>query len=268
MNRFLVALFSLAFANVALSDVKLVVKDLRGSASTIYSNGQQARVEGGQMPGYAIIDFDSGELLMIDKERKEAMKVLLAGSSETAAGSRVGVSLKDKGGGRKIAGYLTRKYEINAGGERCGMVYASKKLLDDDNVNALFRSMTAMQGMIGSMSSRLSGMLTLCQRASLELSDAITSSGVPMRVLDADGKVISEVVSVDTDNRAVDYKVPAGLTVVSLDEKMGQATQQMQNMPEMNQLIEQMQGSGEKMTPEVQQQMEQLQKMLQQLQPE
>lgn len=267
MSRFLVALFSLAFANLVLADVKLVVKDMRGSASTIYSNGQLARVEGGKTPGYAIIDFESKEVLVIDKERKEAMKMSLAGSGKAAA-SRIGVSLKDKGGGRKIAGYLTRKYEIIAAGQSCGMVYASKKLLDDDNVSALFNSMTAMQGMVGGMSSRLSGMLSLCQRANLELSEAMASSGVPMRVVDADGKLVAEIVSVDTDSRAVDYSVPAGLKVVSMDEQMGQAAEQLQNMPEMGQLMQQMEAAGKQMTPEMKQQLEQLQNMMQQLQGE
>lgn len=265
MNRFLVALFSLAFANAALSDVKLVIKDVRGNSSTIYSNGQKARVEGGQMPGYGIIDFDSGELLMIDKERKQVMKMSLANQANGSTAGGVGVSLKDKGGGRKIAGYLTRKYEIVADGQYCGTVYASKELLGNDNVNALFNSMTAMQGMVGGMSSRLSGMLSLCQRANLELSSAMASSGVPMRVQDADGKVIAEVVSVDTDSRSVSYQVPSGLTAVNMNELMGQATQQMQNMPNMEQMMQQMEAAGQQMTPEMKQQLEQLQKMMQQM---
>lgn len=265
MNRFLVALFCLAFANVALSDVKLVIKDVRGNSSTIYSNGQQARVEGGQMPGYGIIDFDSGELLVIDQQRKQVMKLSLANSNDASAAGSLGVSLKDKGGGRKIAGYLTRKYQIIAGGQDCGTVYASRKLLDNDDVNALFNSMTAMQGVAGGMSSRLSGRLTLCQRANLELSDAMASSGVPMRVQGADGKVIAEVVSVDTDSPAVSYQVPNGLTAVDMNEVMGQAAQQMQNMPEMEQVMQQMEAAGGQMTPEMKQQLEQLQKMLQQL---
>lgn len=266
MKPILVVLFSLAFANVALADVKLVVKDSRGASSTIYSNGQQARVEGGKMPGYAIIDFNSGEILAIDTTRKEAIKMSLAGSSAASTGSSIGVSLKDKGGGRKIAGYLTRKYEIIAGGESCGMVYTSKKLLENSDVSTVFQSMKALQGMIGGMGSRLSGMLSLCQRASLELGDAMSSSGAPMRVIDASGKLVSEVVSVDTDSKAMNYQVPAGLTVVSMDEKMGQASGQMQDMPDMNQLMQQMQAAGEQMTPEMKQQMEQLQEMLQQLQ--
>ncbi|MCP4388754.1 MAG: hypothetical protein GY802_10690 [Gammaproteobacteria bacterium] len=268
MKPILVVLFSLAFTNVALADIKLVVKDSRGTTSTIYSNGQQARVEGGKMPGYAIIDFNSGEILAIDTKRNEAVKMSFADASGTTAGNRVGVSLKDKGGGQKIAGYLTRKYEIIAGGEHCGMVYVSDKLLKNGDVSAVFQSMKALQNMTGGVSSRLSGMLSLCQRANLELGDTMPSSGAPMRVIDASGKLVSEVVSVDTDSKAMDYHVPAGLKVVSADEKIGQATQQMQDMPDMDQLMQQMEAAGEQMTPEMKQQMEQLQNMLQQLQQE
>ncbi len=218
------------------------------------------------MTGYAIIDFSRGDFLVVDPDRKEVVRVSLGGETTVLGGNDVSVSLKDKGGGQKIAGYQTHKYRIIANGEPCGTVYASKKLPRNDSISAMFHAMGALQNQVGGITAGLSGMLSVCQRANLQLGDAMASSGAPMRVIDAGGKVFSEVVSVDTDSKGADYQIPAGMTVVSMDEKMSQATEQLQNMPEMNELMQQMQKSGEEMSPEMQQKMEQLQKMLQQMQ--
>lgn len=267
MRIFIVALFSLVFCGSAAADVKLVVKDFSGKSSTIYSNGQRSRIESGQMPGYAIVDHVSGEFLVVDSNRKEIISLKLADKAATG-GTQLGVSLKDKGGGQKIAGYLTRKYQVDVNGENCGTVYASKQLLENSELRGMFETMRGFQEIARGMTAGMSSMLSVCQRANLELTDAMASSGAPMRMLDAGGKLISEVVSVDSDHSvaAGNYAVPAGMKVVSMDEKMNQATQQMQNMPDMNELMQQLQKSGGEISPEMQQQMEQMKNMLQQLQ--
>lgn len=265
MKPFIVALMSIAFCGQVLADVKLVVKDFRGQSSTISSNGEKARIESGQMPGYAIVDYSSGEFLMVNPERGEVVRMSVDDQDASIGAAGLDVSLKDRGGGQKIAGYLTRKYEIIAEGESCGTVYASKKLLQNGSVNAMFDSMRAMQGLVGKISGGMSGLLSVCQRASLYVGNAMGSAGAPMKLLDAEGNLLSEVVSVDSDTKvsAGYYEIPAGMKVVSMDQMMNQAIQQMQNMPDMNQLLQQ---SGGRMTPEMKQQLEQLQKMMEQMQ--
>lgn len=264
MKLFPAALVLLAVCSPALADVTLVVKDFRGQASTINSNGKQARIDTAQMPGYAIVDYSRGEFLAVDTQRKEVVSMSI-GSQGPAGSAGLDVRLKDLGGGQKIAGYPTRKFEVIADGESCGTVYASRQLLENDGVMAMFESMREMQKMVGAMTSRFSGSMPVCQRANLALADTMDSNGAPMKVVDASGKLISEVISVDTDGKvpAGYYEVPAGMKVVSMEQKMDQATRQMQGIPDMNQLLQE---SGGEMTPEMKQQMEQLQKMMEQLQ--
>jgi len=267
MRIFLIALAWAVFCGPAAADVKLVIKDFSGKSSTIYSNGQRSRIESGQMPDYAIVDHGSGEILVVDSERKEITSLKLAGQTATG-GASLSVSLEDRGGGQKIAGYLTRKYQIIANGESCGTVYASKKLIENSELRGMFEAMRGLQDLALGMTAGMSAMLPVCQRANLELADAMASSGAPMRVLDAGGKLISEVIAVDTEHSvaAGSYAVPAGMKIVSMDDKMNQARPQMQNMPDMNELMQQMQQSGGEISPEMQQQMEQMKNMLQQLQ--
>ncbi|MDH3386358.1 MAG: hypothetical protein OEN02_00510 [Gammaproteobacteria bacterium] len=272
MKIFILLLVSLIICGSALADAQLRIKDLTGAVSTISSNGQKARIENRTMPGFAIIDYANSQFMMVDTQRKQVMSMSLESGRVSGADATLDVSLDDKGGGPKIAGYATRKYEFTANGEACGTVYASRQLMSNGEIRAMFESMRGMQQMAGGVAGSMRGLLPPCQRANLQLADAMGSSGVPMRIIDAGGKVISEVLSVDTDKNidGSHYQLPAGMPIVSMDEQMNQAAGQMQemmkNMPDMNQMMEQMQQGGGQMTEEMQQQMEKLQQMLQQMQ--
>jgi hypothetical protein len=265
MKAFLFGLISLVVCSPVVADVMLVVKDARGQTSKISSNGKQARIESAQTPGYAIVDYSKGELLAVDPQRQEIVRMSLGSEGEGSGEATLDVSLKRKGDGPKIAGYATRKFKVTANGEKCGTVFASKKLLENGGIQAMFESMRAMQKMVGGMSARFSGSMPVCQRANLALADTMDSNGAPMKVVDASGKLVSEVVSVDTSASfpGGHYQVPAGMKIVSMEQMMNQATQQMQGIPDMNQLLQE---SGGQMTPEMKQQMEQLQKMMEQMQ--
>lgn len=268
MRLLFAALLALVVCVPAVADVKLVIRDFSGKSSTIYSNGGSSRIETPQMSGYAIVDHGSGEIMVVDTERNQVTRWGLAGQVAAGGGTQLGVSLKDKGGGRKIAGYLTRKHEIVADGEHCGTVYASRKLLKNSVIRSMFESMRGLQALVSGMTAGISGFMPVCRRATLQLAAAMDAAGAPLRVLDAAGKLISEVVSVDTDSKvaAASYQLPAGMQVVGMNETMNRAVQQLQNMPEMSQLMQQLQAQGGAASPEMKQQMEQLENMPQQLQ--
>ncbi|MGD8348423.1 MAG: hypothetical protein PVI79_04260 [Gammaproteobacteria bacterium] len=271
MSRFVLVLVSVLLGNTAIADVQFEMRDFSGQTSLVSSNGDRSRIDNSRMPGYAIVDHDSGEFMMVDPERREILVATPGAGGVTVGDEAISVSLEDEGGGQKIAGYETRKYRFIASGERCGTIYGSRKLMHDDRVRMMFEAMRGMQNISRRMTAGLSGVMPLCQRANLQLSGAMDSAGVPMRVLDAGGKTLSEIVSVDIDKSlpADYYQAPAGMTRVDMNAKMNQAAEQMRNIPDMNQMMEQMQQGGAQMTPEMQeqmkQQMDQLQNMLKQM---
>ena len=272
MKRIVFTLVALVlFVNVS-ADVQLKVKDGFGGNSTFSSNGQLVRIDGQKMQGFIIVDYANGEFFMVDSKRNEIMKTSLEQIDVTNDTAPLSVSLKDMGGGQKIAGYPTRKFELIADGERCGTVYASSKLLKDKNVRAIFESMRNMQQFSRGMMGGLSQAMPVCQRASMQLADVIESSGAPLRVVDKGGKLLSEVLAVDTDKKfgSNHYALPGGMEVVEMTEKMNQGAQQtqqmMQNMPDMDEMMKQMQQGGGQMSEEMQQQMKQMMEQLQQLQ--
>jgi hypothetical protein len=273
MKKYLIICLSFFLASgAALADVQFTIRDGEGRTSTFSSNGKMARIEDKQMPSYVIIDHASGEFNMVDTERGEIMKTSMGKGGVVANDSKISVKLKDKGGGPKIAGYSTRKYELIANGESCGTIYASRKLLKNNNVRAIFESMRSMQQHTRSMRGGMSGMMSVCDQANMQQAGMIESSGVPMRMIDQNGKLESEVLAVDTNKKFAGnhYALPADMKVVDMSDKMNEATQQTQqmkeNMPDMDELMKQIQQGGGQMTEEMQQQMEQMQEMMKQLQ--
>jgi hypothetical protein len=272
MKRIVFTLAALSLFANAFADVQVKVKDGFGSNSTFSSNGRLVRVDGEKMEGFIIVDFSSGEFFMVDLNRNEVMRTSLGQMRASNSVAPIDISLKDRGSGQKIAGYLTRKYEMIADGELCGSVYTSSKLLQNKDIRAIFESMRNMQQFSSRMMGGMSEIIPLCQRASMQTADVIESSGAPLRTVDKSGKLISEVVSVDTDKKYADdhYKLPVGMAVVDMSEQMNQAAQQsqqmMENMPDMDELIKQMQQNDGQMSEEMQQQMQQMMEQLQQMQ--
>ena len=270
--RYMILLFvSLAFNGNVLADLRIVVTDGFGSDSIFSSNGQLVRIESPQVPGFIIIDYASDEFFMVDMNRNEITKASLGKLDASNEIEKLGLGLKDQGGGQKIAGYPTRKYQIVANGESCGSVYVSQGFLENREVRAIFESMRSIQQFSRRMMGGMSGVLPVCQRANMQMADVIESRGAPLKIIDASGMMLSEVVSVEFDKEigSEQYQLPAGMAVVDISDRMNQAARDnrkmMESMPEMEALMQQLQEEGQ-LTEEMRQQLLQLQQQMQQQQ--
>lgn len=261
----------LGFSASLAADVQIKLKDGDGRVSTISSNGKTVRIEDGMMPGYVLIDYAGGEFMMVDTTRGQVLHSRIdagSGGSSAAGGS---ARLVDRGKGPRIAGYATRKFAFSTGGIPCGTIYASRELLEDRNVKAMFESMRTMQQKSRGMMGGMSGLLNDCQRANLQLAETLETSGAPLRIVDADGRLQSEVIAIDTSasHGRQYYEAPAGMARVDLEQQMETLQQQtgqiMQQLPDLDQMMQQMQDSGQ-MTEEMQQQMQKMMQQLKQLQ--
>jgi hypothetical protein len=272
MKTMLYCLLTLGVCNFAWADVQITFKDISGATSSMYSNGRKVRINGGRMPGYLLVDSASGEFFMVEPQRKEIVRVdpgEIAGMAEVSA---LNVSLKSRGGGEKIAGYSTGRFDLIANGMACGTIYGSSELIRNSELRRMFAAMQGMHKLARVMVAGVSPMLTECQRASARLADLADSSGFVLRVIDDKGAQVFEVLSLDTD-ATVDqgeYELPQGMRLIDMNEKMkaaaNQGQQMLQQMPDMNRMMQQMQQNGGQMTPEMQQQLQDMMKQLQQQQ--
>lgn len=269
MKPVLCLLLALATCGAAWADVQIDYRDVTGATYTMRSNGLRVRINGGQMPGYLLLDGSTGEFFIVDSERKEVIRVSTQDIEGVAADKQLTVSLKPRGGGEKIAGYQTGRFDLIASGLYCGTLNGSSELIRNRELKRMLEAMQGMHKLTRSKMARLAGGLTECQQASAQMADQADTSGFVMRYTDDQGQVLFEVLSVNT-NQLVEleyYQLPPGMKVVDMDETMDQAFKQdeqvQQKMPDMDELMKQMQQSGGEMTPELQQQ---LQKMMEQLQ--
>jgi len=272
MNKYLLALFSLTLCGGVQADVQLSMTDASGVTNTLSSNGQKVRIDFGHMSDYVIFDYASGMLYLVDFEDNEIMQANVKAGATGSPGEAVKLTLNDLGSGKNIAGYPTRKYELIADGENCGHLYASSKLLENKDVRSIFEAGRSLQRFTRGMMGGFGSVLSACQRAGMQLADVAETSGAPLLVVDATGKPVSEVKSIDTDKQlAVSYyELPSGLKIVDMDEKINQAMKQtrqiIENMPDINQLMKEFQQSDGQITDDMQEKMKKALKLYQQLQ--
>lgn len=263
----------------AQSDLEIVIADQTQQVSTLSSNGKKARINNSQEPGYMLIDFKSSQIHMVDPQRKEAM--IMSSNSQAASETtknNVKIKLIKKKKGPKIAGYKTRQYNIQVNKKHCGTIYGSKKVLKKKGFKDIVEAMSQLQQQSANMMGKLGGLIDECELAQMQLSQFYTTTGAPMRLIDEQGVLESEVQSVNSKAKfsKAHYQIPADYKIVDMQQKMQQAQQQTEqamqqmneNMPDMNQLMQQMQ-SSEGMPPDFLDKMKKMQEQFkQQLQPQ
>ena len=255
--------------NAAWADVQIDFKNVKGSTSTISSNGHKVRINGAQMPGYVLVDSASGEFFMVDPERKEIIRATPVEIALDEEDERLSVSLMPRGTGDEIAGYGTGRFDLISNGIQCGRVNGSSELVQNQDLQHMFEAMQGMHKMMRSLMAGMAGLLTECQRATSRLSDLVETAGFVMRVVDDKGKLLFEVLSVDNSIKLADdyYALPADMAVVNMNEKVEQALQKgqqiIQQAPDMNQMMQQSEGQMDEQT---QQQMQQMMEQMQELQ--
>lgn len=272
-------LFSLGtFA--AEADTQITISDIQGGVSKISSNGERARMNSKGDPTYAIAVYQTGEFFVVNPERKEVMNMDMNAMPEPTAtveaGDQLAISLDKKGKGPKIAGYKTKEYVLKANGQNCGTIFGSKNLLKKKGVSELFEFMNRMRRQSMKMMGAFSGAADICEQAMQDVSLSFEKTGAPLRMLNAQGELESEVTKVKTEKSidAAYYDIPADFAVVSVADQINAASQQNQqmmeqmgqNMPNMEELMQQMQSQGGEVPAEAMEQLKKMQEMFKQYQ--
>ena len=270
MKAILLCLLFFGLCNAAWADVQIKFKNVKGSTSTISSNGHKVRINGAQMSGYVLVDSASGEFFMVDPKRKEIIRATPVEIALDEEDERLSISLMPRGAGDEIAGYSTGRFDLISNGIQCGRVNGSSELVKNRDLQHMFEAMQGMHKMMRSLMAGMAGLLTECQRATSRLSDLVDTAGFVMRVVDDKGKLLFDVLSVDSSIKLADdyYALPADMTVVDMNEKVGQAMQKgqgiIQQMPDFNQILQ----NGGEINEETKQQMQLMMEQMQELQSE
>jgi len=204
------------------ADVLLKVKNEDGAITQIMSNGKKARINMAPEPGYILYDYDKKTMHVVMPEENKVMDMTRPSTPETDAKNKVKVSLTKLGSGEKIAGYHTQKYTLKANGKNCGTIYGSQAALKNPEITQLFTGLQEMAKSQNSMMGGLSLSQDACQRADMELSTYVKTLGIPLRSLDINGAMTSDVVSIDTKVTlsANNFALPKNSPISSIEEEM------------------------------------------------
>jgi len=238
--RYITSLLILALPVTAMAASMIETRDGQGHHSRIYIDGDRARVEMPEDEGYMVMDVKNNSMKAVIPKQRTVMDMsdMLKSHGNTAAGSKhVNSSSKLKGSGPKIAGYATQQYDIYANGQYCGSSYVSAQAFNDLDMKKFAHAMQAMDQQI---QEKMSGMgldqlTSACEQAEFQLSDKLQAMGFPLRFIDHNKKLLSEVTSISRNAKlpANAFAIPADYRVMNADKMMQDAVKQMPNMQEL-----------------------------------
>ncbi len=241
--------------------------------SQFLTNGNMARINSRGTGDYKIVNFKTSTIYSVTPEDKQITN--LSSSIPSISGVKplsIRLDIKPAGPGPIIAGYNTKKYRLSANGEYCGALFASKEALRGSAIENMFGTLKTMADNHLESLGGFAAIIPTCQLARMQLVEKLQHIGAPMRVLNVEGNIDSEITSI-IKNASVDphnYSFPASYQKVSMDEKIeqvlsssAQTERKPKNKAELRHMMRELQRSG-KMTPETREQMRRYREMMRQ----
>ncbi len=238
----------LAVQQVAFSAVLIESKQGNGSIDKVYIKGAQVRIDSSTEPGYVLINTDKGTMHAVNHTEKQIMDIgeAISQNKQTMPGkNKFDIKFSKKGSGPTIAGYSTTHYVIMVNGQKCSDEYTSKKLMNDLGVEKTFNKLMTM---FKDLAPDMSGMMMNqdpCMAAEQQILGNYMKHGFPMRSVDKNGSLETEVVKVKKK-----ASLPAGGFDFPKGYKMVDMSQMMQGMPAMPQMSPEDMKAMENMDPE------------------
>lgn len=258
------------FSSAVMAATLIDVTNEDGGQTQVMMDGNKSRLNMGEGEGYVLIDYSKQSMLVVIPEKKQILD--MSGDMPSMGGRpapRLKTELVSNGNGPTIAGYSTKKYMLKAEGKVCGTLFGSKAAMETTGIARLFESMKTMAEKQRAAMGGYAAMIDVCTRANMEFASQGQRVGVPMRMLDARGKITSEIKSIKTNVSlpANAFAIPQGYKTVTMSDQMkgvSQAVSKAQKQaPNMQQMMQQMQQSG-RVPPEAMEQMKRYQEMMQQ----
>lgn len=243
--------------------------------SQFLTNGSMARINSRGTDDYKIVNFNTGTIYSVSPEDNQVFD--LSNAIPAFSGIKpppLRLDIKPAGKGPVIAGYHTKKYRVSANGGYCGTLFASKEALKGSAIENMFGALKTMADKHLESLGSFAVIIPTCQLARIQLVEKLQHLGAPMRVLDADGNIDSEITGIikNASINPQNYSFPASYRKVSMDEKVEQvltstSSPQTERKPksraELRRLMRELQRSG-KMTPEKREQLRRYREMMRQ----
>lgn len=223
--RRLAALGLCAFSTSGLAATLIEFRDGEGETSRIWIEGNVARMEDSEQPGYTLFDLDTGKFRAIDTSTKQVVDLDFGDDTDEGAGGAASadIALEDKGAGPIIAGYPTRRYVLTGDGEVCGTYFLSKKALAESGMRSMAEGLRKNAAPADDADAA-------CDQAESYVVAQYGKLGIPLRELDMEGELVDEVTRIDPKAKtpAGGFAVPSGYKAVSMEQYIQQMMKKQQ----------------------------------------
>ncbi len=228
-------------------------RDADGELSRIYIEGNKARIEIPGEKAYMVMDVQQRSMKMVSHSERTVMDMsdMFKDKSQNQKGSsnqRVDTYTQSKGLGPKIAGYETEEYEIKANGQYCGSAFISVEALKQADLKrfaAMLEKMgnAAKSNVDDMLGGQMQSFMSPCEIAGEQQIDRLMSIGMPMRIIDENRQLDTEVTRIDKNAKlpARAFDIPADYKQTNPAQMMNEAAEQLRNMqPQMQEMMKNM----------------------------
>lgn len=250
----------LLLSSQSLSAAVLIDISLPGSSSQIMMDGDRAMIGMGERGGDVLIDYKKQTMFVIDSEQKQILD--MSGDLATSGGkAAINIVVAPQGTGPVIAGYATTNYTIRANNKVCGSLFGSKTAMQIAGISRLFDAMKSMADKQRAAMGNYARLIDVCTRATMDIASLRDRVGVPMKMLDNWGNLISEIKSINTNaSLPVNaFVLPQGYKIVPMGRQLNQAGQNLsktkRQMPAQDRRMNQLQQSGRRLPPQAMEQL-------------
>lgn len=224
-------------------------RDGNGEITNIYIDGNKARLEMPGQEGFVLMDISNKSMKIALHEQRVIMdlsSVFNESDTEPASAQVVAASVTSKGSGPLIASYATKEYEMFAEGKYCGSAFVSVDALKNIDLRKFVKTLNSMtdkvqKKMDGMVGVNMEQVMSPCERADNKLGEKILGIGFPLRFIDQNKHLQSEVTRIDIKARLPTdaFMLPAGYVLTTPEQMMGDAMKLLQqNQPQLQEMMQ------------------------------
>lgn len=196
LSSFSLVLVLLAPLMSAQADTIIDVQ-ARGMNSRLMMNESFARVDNSADGGYLLLDRHTNQSYQVMPSTKQIMPMRL--ETESKAASRLQIELVPRQNRQlRLQGYPTQSYDLFANRKHCGTVMASHEAVSNLKLGKLLGAASEMIDQQLAAMGPYIVVIDNCLQASMRLLTYVDRIGLPLRVHDAKGVLLSDVVNIDT----------------------------------------------------------------------
>lgn len=245
--------------------VLIQTRDAQHQITTIYIEGNRARIDMPHNEGYVVIDIAQRIMNIISHHNQtiiDMSEFLHNTAASTAPTKYIDTYTKTMGLGPTIIGYETEEYALYANNNYCGSLYVSVNAIRDMGVNKFIDAFTNMKRNMAAKMAALTGAnldqhIDPCVEAERKATQRARNMGFPLKRTDRNKRLDSEVIKINKNAH-----LPTNAFSIPSHYKMATPSSMMNSgMKDMHRAQPHMQETMKHMTPEmrhmIQQQMQQ-----------